>query len=164
MTHSKECCTPLAWELLLQEIPHSLPLRQVQWSACTWISISTACPGSFLLSPLPGDPEAVGRCLEDPVASQSHEANRCKASAGCQPLPRDAGGSAPVLHLTLSLWLPGTEPEEVQGRVTSIPFPWPWFSLTSVQPQEGTMLHFTNCWIFSSCISLPCNLNLTAAV
>lgn len=163
MTHSREGCTPLAWELLLQEIPHSLPLHQVQWSACTWLRISTACPGSFLLSPLPGD-LGFGEMSGGPCGSGSHEVNRAKASAGCQLLPSDVGGSAPVLHPTLSLWLPGTEPEEVQGRVTLVPSPWPWFSLTSVQPQKGTMLHFTICWIFSSYISLPCNLNLTAAV
>lgn len=102
MTHSRERCTPLAWELLLQEIPHSLPLHQVQWSACTWLSISTACPGSFLLSPLPGD-LGCGEMSGGPCGSGSHKVNRAKASAGCQLLPSDVGRSAPVLHPTQPL-------------------------------------------------------------
>lgn len=76
--------------------------------------------------------------------------------------PSDAEGSAPVLHLKLSLWLPSAEPEELQGKVTLIPLLWFWCLLTSAQGGDSAAIY--RLLGFPCCFSLPCNLNLPVAV
>lgn len=91
------------------------------------------------------------------------EASTCSQEGGfCRfcSQPSDAGGSVPVLNLKLSLWLPRAEPEELQGKVTLIPLLWLWCLLTSAQGGDNAAIY--RLLGFPCCVSLPCNLNLTA--
>lgn len=155
--HPRESCTSLAWELLLQETP--IPCLYTRYNGQPLPGSSSAnCFGSFLIPLLSGDPEVMGRCMWD-IVRRAHAVRR-EGSAGSAHNQVMQEGGVPVLNLKLSLWLPRAEPEELQGKVTLIPLLWLWCSLTSAQGGDNAAIY--RLLGFPCCVSLPCNLNLTA--